>query len=82
MDLDLSNRTSENENENESEYGSEESSEEQKIGTDKQMRYRHWVVQHSGTFDQLYSPVAIKKMRDTLEELVSRSEQMTFVRIS
>ena len=80
MDLELSNRTSENENE--SEYGSEESSEEQKIGTGKQMRYRHWVVQHSGTFDQLYSPVAIKKMRNTLEELVSGSEQMTFVRIS
>ena len=46
------------------------------------MRYRHWVVEHQGNFDQLYSPVAIKKMRNTLEELVSGHEQMTFVSIS
>ena len=71
---------SESDSESESESEQKESLEEEKIGTNKQMRYRHWVVEHSDNFDQVVeSPVAIKKLRDPLEELVSGPEQMAFV---
>ena len=55
LDMDFSHMTSEIESESDSESESEseqkESLEEEKIGTNKQMRYRHWVVEHSDNFD-------------------------------
>ena len=47
IDMDFSQITSEIESESEQ----KESLEEEKIGTNKQMRYRHWVVEHSDNFD-------------------------------
>ena len=48
---DLSDETLDSESDDDADKVYEEDLEEYEIGTAKQMRYRHWVLEHSDNFD-------------------------------